>query len=95
MWDKGLFEIIAMIESADEAEKFLLDLCTPQELKAMKERWQVCQMLECGKLSYREISNAIGASTTTVTRVARFLNSEPYGGYRSLITKIKSEGKNV
>jgi TrpR-related protein YerC/YecD len=93
--DKGLFEAIVMLNSADEAEKFLLDLCTPQELKAMKERWQVCQMLERGKLSYREISSATGASTTTVTRVARFLNGEPYGGYRSLIDKIKAKVKNV
>jgi TrpR-related protein YerC/YecD len=82
-----------MLESEDEAEKFLLDLCTPKELKAMKERWRVCQMLERGKLSYREISNATGASTTTVTRVARFLNGEPHGGYRSLIDKTKV--KNV
>ncbi|MDR0942517.1 MAG: trp operon repressor [Holosporales bacterium] len=94
---KDLFEAILMLKNADEAKRFFTDLCTPKELEALKERWKVCQLLNAGTLSYREISEKTGSSTTTVTRVARFLNDEPYGGYKSLLKRInqKTEGKNV
>ncbi|MDR1475174.1 MAG: trp operon repressor [Holosporales bacterium] len=92
---KDLFEAIMMLATPKEAERFFADLCTPQEIKAMKERWKVCQLLDCGNFSYREISNITGASTTTVARVSRFLNNEPHRGYRLLTEKIKKENKNV
>jgi uncharacterized protein YerC len=30
-----------------------------------------------------------GASTTTVTRVARFLSQEPWQGYRTILDRLK------
>jgi uncharacterized protein YerC len=33
-------------------------------------------------LSYRDIHDATGVSTTTIVRVARFLRGEPHKGYR-------------
>jgi TrpR-related protein YerC/YecD len=84
-----LFEAISMLSDRDEAERFFHDLCTPQEIKAMKERWKICKALAFDKLSYREIRQKFGVSTTTVTRVARFLSDEPCQGYRLLLEKIK------
>ncbi|MDR3224142.1 MAG: ABC transporter substrate-binding protein [Holosporales bacterium] len=83
-----LFEAILALETPDEAERFFMDLCTPREIKAMKERWQVCQLLNEKKLSYRAIRNETGASTTTVTRVSRFLSDEPYQGYSRVLRKL-------
>ena len=39
-------------------------------------------------LSYREIAAKLKTSTTTVTRVARFLSSEPYQGYKRILKRI-------
>lgn len=86
-----LFEALLLLENSEEAETFLKDLCTPQELKALKERWEVCQLLNERKLSYRQISNLTGSSTTTIGRVARFLNDEPYQGYKKILNKIRKE----
>ncbi|MDR2458622.1 MAG: trp operon repressor [Holosporales bacterium] len=85
--DAGLFDAIAMLESTDEAERFFMDLCTPQEIKAFKERYAVCRLLYSQKFSYREISKMTGASTTTISRVARFLNNSPYNGYLECLRK--------
>ncbi|MDR1233985.1 MAG: trp operon repressor [Holosporales bacterium] len=86
-----LFEAMTKLETRDEIERFLTDLCTPQELKSLKERWKVCQLIDSGQMSYREIGTKLGVSTTTVTRVARFLRDEPYLGYATLLYKIKGE----
>lgn len=91
----SLFEAVAMLIIPEEVANFFKDLCTPQELKAMQERWEVCQLLDSGKLSYRQISKQTGSSTTTIGRVSRFLNDEPYQGYRNLLDKIKKEKKDV
>ncbi len=84
---EALFEAIAMLQDSPEVASFLTDLCTPQELKAFAERWAIARLLDQGKKSYREISVQTGASTTTVTRVARFLNDEPNQGYQIILKK--------
>lgn len=66
---------------------FLKDITTPRELKALQERLDIVLLLRNG-ISYSEISKKTGASSSTITRVARFLNQEKYGGYRWLIKNI-------
>jgi TrpR-related protein YerC/YecD len=85
----SLFDAMASLRTADAIEKFLKDLCTPTELKAFNERWIVAQLLDMGQLSYRDISKQTGTSTTTISRVARFLAHESYSGYRLLLNNIK------
>jgi uncharacterized protein YerC len=51
----------------------------------------VARLLDQGTLSYREISELTGASTTTVTRVARFLRDMPHQGYRRVLDKMKDK----
>jgi TrpR-related protein YerC/YecD len=75
-----------------EVQRFLLDVCTPAEVEALAQRWWVAQLLDEGKLSYREIHDVSGASITTVTRVARFLNQEKYQGYRLVLSRSKARG---
>ena len=70
-----------------DIENFLKDLCTPTEIEAMQERWQVAQLLYKGDSTYRDIASKLNTSTATVTRVARFLFKESNKGYLSLLTK--------
>ena len=67
---------------AEEMSRLLTDLCTPAEIRTMAERWHVARLLDGTSLSYRDIHDATGVSTTTIVRVARFLRQEPHQGYR-------------
>lgn len=75
-------------ETREEMAALLADLCTPAEVRTMAERWHVARLLEEGGLSYREIHEATGVSTTTIVRVARFLRQEPHQAYRQAIQRI-------
>jgi TrpR-related protein YerC/YecD len=83
-----IFAAILTLKSAKELENFFNDLCTPRELLAFKERWEISKLLDQGGLSYREISDQTGASTTTVTRVARFLTQQNNKGYREVLDRL-------
>jgi len=80
---RALFEAILALESIDEAASFFRDLCTRRELEEMSHRWAVVCLLDSG-LSYREISDATGASTATVTRINQWLHHGT-GGYRQAL----------
>jgi TrpR-related protein YerC/YecD len=75
-----VLDAILRLENMDEGRRFFRDLCTPSELEAMAQRWNVVRLLERG-LPYQEVSRLTGASTTTVTRVAHWLKRGE-GGYR-------------
>ena len=75
------------INSDNDIESFLKDLCTPTEIQAMEERWEVAKLLFKRKLTYREIASELGTSTATVTRVARFLYKESNKGYLKVLKK--------
>ena len=84
----ALIDAILRLESRDEAERFLRDLCTLGELHDMAQRWAVVRLLD-GGLHYAEISRQTGASTATITRIASWLNHGE-GGYREMLEKLKS-----
>jgi len=84
-----LYEAILQLESVEECQKFFRDLCTEQELTAFNERFAVAMRLY-NKESYRKIAKETGASTTTVTRVARWLKSGS-GGYSLILDRISKE----
>lgn len=76
--------------SPEEMRGFLRDLCTPAEIRSLAERWHVARLLDAGDLSYRDIHEATGVSTTTIVRVGRFLREEPYLGYRKAIDALEA-----
>lgn len=86
---KILYKALLLIKTEDESKRFLTDLCTPKEIKAFAERLAIARLLDNGQMNYRDIAIQTGASTTTVTRVARFLNQEKYGGYKTILARIK------
>ena len=83
--ENALFEAVMSLETVDECRNFLKDLCTPAELQALVDRWQVVAYLGKG-LPYRKIHDLTGVSVTTIGRVARFL-SDGYGGYQTAIDR--------
>ena len=86
---KELFEAIVHLEDSGECARFFRDLCTLTELKAMAERWQVAQMLS-EDITYRKISERTGASTATITRIARWLKYGE-GGYRIMLERVRKQ----
>ncbi len=84
-----LAEALVAVTDKTQARAFLADLCTPAEVHTLAERWHVAQLLDAGELTYREIHEATGVSTTTIVRVARFLRQENNLGYRALLDRVK------
>ncbi len=87
--ESSLYDALLTLKNVDEYKRFFADLCTPQEIRALTERWRVCQLLEQGDLSYREIQQQSKASLVTITRVARFLKEESNKGYRTILDRLK------
>ena len=85
--EKALFAAFAALSSPADAARFLRDIATPAEIEAFAERWRIARMLNEGGHSYRQIAAVTGASTTTIGRVARFLNDESHGGYRRMLER--------
>lgn len=88
-----LFAVLAALDNEDEIRRVLTDLCTRKELKDFAERLQIARLLDLGGLSYRDISAMTGASTTTIGRVARYLDHEPHQGYRLVFDRAGLLGK--
>lgn len=82
----------ALLVPKDEKEmrRLLTDLCTPAEVRTLAERWHVARLLDGTDLSYRDIHDATGVSTTTIVRVARFLRQEPHHGYRRTLDALEA-----
>ena len=87
-----LESVLCHIKDKNVMKNFLIDITTPSELSALQERLNVAILLS-EKLSYQEISKRTGSSTTTITRVARFLKSEKFGGYRWVIENLVKKKK--
>jgi len=91
---EALIDALLVLKTRSEMENFLIDLTTPSELKALSERFKVARLLDNGHLSYRAIAETTGASTTTITRVARYLRDMPHQGYRLVLDRLISLQQN-
>ena len=85
--EDALFRAVISLQDRPECRNFFKDLCTPAELQALVDRWQVAGLLQ-QKLPYRRIHDLTGVSVTTIGRVARFL-SDGFGGYAAAIEHNK------
>ena len=65
--DATFFRAVLSLKTVDECQRFFADVATPGELKALSERFHVARLLDAGELSYREIHDVTGVSTTTIT----------------------------
>lgn len=81
-----LYESLLRLQDADECRRFLQDLCTVTELKAMEQRLEVAMCLREGMI-YQDILARTGASSATISRVNRCLR---YGadGYQTVLPRL-------
>lgn len=81
-----LCQTLLRLETAEECHRFLQDLCTVSELKAMEQRLEVAMYLREGMI-YQDILKRTGASSATISRVNRCLQ---YGaeGYQTILPRV-------
>ena len=82
-----LFQAILGLENLEQCYALFSDLCTVNELLAMKQRFWVARLLKEGYI-YSDIVEITGASTATICRVSKCLNYGD-GGYKTAIERIK------
>lgn len=75
----ALVQALLVLRTPEQLRAMLVDLCTPAEIEALSDRWQVVAPLLEG-VPYRDIQERTGVSVTTIGRVARCL-SHGAGGY--------------
>lgn len=81
-----LFEVILSLENTEDCYNFFEDVCTIKELTDMAQRLDAAFLLDKGA-NYQTISQEVGLSTATISRVSKCLK---YGtGYRQAIDKAK------
>lgn len=90
MVDK-LFSAVLLLKDTEECYRFFDDLCTVGEVKALAQRLEVAKMLSANQ-TYADICVNTGASTATISRVRRFLQSEA-GGYRLILRRLADTEK--
>ena len=91
----ALFETILTLETPEECCKFFEDLCTPTELRAMEQRFDVAVYLQQG-LVYLDILERTGASSATISRVNRSMLEGGAGGVmRDVILRAQPSIMNV
>ena len=83
-----LYEALLCLKTKEECADFLDDLCTSLELKSLSQRMLVAKMLSEKKI-YNNIVASTGASTATISRVNRTLNSKYSGkGYKIVFERL-------
>jgi TrpR-related protein YerC/YecD len=83
--EHALFDALVALQDTREVRCFLEDLCTPAELQALVDRWQVVEYLQ-KDLPYRKIHDLTGVSVTTIGRVARCM-TDGSGGYQTALDR--------
>ena len=81
-----LCKAFVSLQTIEEAEKFLDDLCTIKELEAMCQRLRAAKMLLQGK-TYNEVVEETEISSATLARVSKCVRYGD-GGYQEIINKL-------
>ena len=82
-----LFAAILGLRDREDCAKFFEDICTIKEVQDMAQRLDAAILLDDGA-GYQQISEQVGISTATISRVSRCLNYGS-GGYRMAIDRLK------
>ena len=85
--DMALLQALLSLKTTDEAERFLRDLLTTNEIEEFGKRLRTAQLLT-EKVPYSAIEAETGLSSTTIARVARWLH-RGRGGYGLVLKRLK------
>ena len=81
---KELYDVFCKIETQEECELLMSDLCTYKEIEAMAQRVKAAKLLLDGA-TYEKIIEETDISSATLSRVSRCVK---YGnGYKTLLKK--------
>ncbi len=86
--EKLLIKSLLKLKTEKEMIAFLRDLMTVKEIEEFANRLEMARLLKKG-LSYKKIADKLGVSTTTVGRVAFWLN-QGCGGYKKVLDENKT-----
>ena len=84
---KNLAKAFSVLKTPHDIANFLRDLCTLDELEEMSNRWQAVFLLNQGK-TYREVAKITKLSTTTITRIAHWLEHGE-DGYKKALENLR------
>ncbi|MEL7610032.1 MAG: YerC/YecD family TrpR-related protein [Bacillota bacterium] len=82
----ALFDAVLTLRSREECYRFFEDICTIAELKSISQRLEVAKLLR-KNVTYHDISERLGASTATISRVNRSLEYGA-GGYQLVLDRL-------
>lgn len=83
---RKLLRAVLSLKTEKEAAAFLRDLMTEKEIDEFAKRLKAAEMLT-DKTPYTVIEKTTGLSSTTIARVAKWLNGKG-GGYKTIINKL-------
>jgi TrpR-related protein YerC/YecD len=86
-----LYDVLNSLKEIDEVKLFIKDLLTRSELRMMKRRWHVANMLSHG-YEVRDIAQESKMSTGTVMRIKKILE-EGNGGLALAIQRTHMKQK--
>ncbi|KNZ43230.1 YerC/YecD family TrpR-related protein [Acetobacterium bakii] len=81
-----LAQAILALETEEEFNMLLEDICTIKEVEDMAHRFEIAFLLSQGK-TFIDVEKTTGASSATISRVNRCLKHGK--GYRYIIEKMK------
>lgn len=84
-----LYKALVSINTVEDCRKFLDDICTINEIQDLAQRLSTAIMLDNGE-NYSNISQKLGTSAATISRVSRCLNYGE-GGYKNVIANLKEK----
>ena len=85
-----LAQAILSLETEEECNLLLEDICTIKEIEDMAHRFEIAFLLSQGK-TFIDVEKITGASSATISRVNRCLKHGE--GYRHVIEKMKTNDK--
>lgn len=86
-----LYQVLASLQTPEEIETLLADLCTVKEIEQMDQRIRSATLLMEGK-TYTQITEETGISTVTLSRVSRALQYGS-GGYSRILKQLINASK--
>lgn len=87
-----LYEILNTLKNVDEVKLFVKDILTKSELRMLKRRWHIANLLAQG-LDMRSIAQKSESSTQTVANIKRILEEGKGGLKLALERALEKEEK--
>jgi TrpR-related protein YerC/YecD len=86
-----LYEIIGTLKNTEEIKLFIKDILMPSELRMLKRRWHIANLLYDGD-KLRDIARISKTSTQTVSKIKSILEGER-GGLALAIKRARIQMK--